>query len=75
MRTILFQGDSITDGGRSREDEKNFGGWYASRVKDYLDYEYPYEYTMYNRGIGGNKIKDVYARTETGEDISHMVRR
>ncbi len=62
MQTILFQGDSITDAGRSREDDINAGIGYPTLVKGELGFEYPNQYIMYNRGISGNRVVDVYAR-------------
>lgn len=62
MQTILFQGDSITDAGRSREDDMNAGLGYPTLVKGELGFEYPNQYIMYNRGISGNRVVDVYAR-------------
>lgn len=62
MKTILFQGDSITDAGRSRENDDNFGVGYATLVKGELGYEYPNQYVFYNRGISGNRVVDLYAR-------------
>lgn len=62
MQTILFQGDSITDAGRSREDDMNTGIGYPTLVKGELGFEYPNQYIMYNRGISGNRVVDVYAR-------------
>jgi len=52
MQTILFQGDSITDAGRSREDDMNFGCGYPFLVKGQLGYDNPGQYVFYNRGIG-----------------------
>ncbi|MBR4059603.1 MAG: hypothetical protein IKK03_07165 [Lachnospiraceae bacterium] len=40
-RTILFQGDSITDAGRSREDSAILGYGYATLVKGELGFEFP----------------------------------
>ena len=65
MKTILFQGDSITDAGRSREDDSYFGWGYPIRVKEELEFEYPNNYTMYNRGISGNRVTDLYARLKS----------
>lgn len=65
MKKILFQGDSITDAGRSREIERNAGWGYATLVKAELGYEEPNAYEFYNRGIGGNRLVDVYARIKT----------
>ena len=62
MQTILFQGDSITDAGRSREDDMNFGCGYPFLVKGQLGYDNPGQYVFYNRGIGGDRIVDLYAR-------------
>lgn len=65
MKTILFQGDSITDAGRSREDDSHLGYGYAARVKEELELQYPNEYAMYNRGVSGNHVVDLYARIKT----------
>ncbi|MFC5470496.1 SGNH/GDSL hydrolase family protein [Cohnella suwonensis] len=64
-RTILFQGDSITDGARGRSDDPNH----------ILGHGYPYliaaelgsklaasEPKFINRGISGNRVSDLYAR-------------
>lgn len=62
MKTILFQGDSITDAGRSRDDDRNLGIGYPTLVKGELGYENPGKYQFINRGISGNRVVDVYAR-------------
>ncbi len=62
MKTILFQGDSITDAGRSREDNDNLGLGYPTLVKAELGYDDPGAYQFYNRGISGNRVVDLYAR-------------
>ncbi len=59
---ILFQGDSITDAGRSREKEFFKGNGYASLVTAELTYNHPGEYEFINRGISGNRISDLVAR-------------
>lgn len=62
---ILFYGDSITDMGRSRDfDEKAFGYGvgYVNNVSATLKYEDPEAYQIINRGIGGNRVVDLYAR-------------
>ena len=62
-KIILFQGDSITDCGRARDDvNHNLGNGYAAFVKGALGVDYPGEYTCFNRGISGNRIVDLYAR-------------
>ena len=62
MKKILFQGDSITDCGRSRTDLSDMGPGYPNLVKAFLGMDHPGEYEFVNRGISGNRIVDVYAR-------------
>lgn len=62
MKTILFQGDSITDCGRSRDSDYYKGYGYPIRVIGRLGLDYPGEYNFVNRGIGGNRVTDLYAR-------------
>ena len=62
MTKILFQGDSITDCGRSRENDAQKGGGYANFVSAVLNVEHPGEYEVINRAISGNRIVDLYAR-------------
>ena len=59
---ILFQGDSITDTGRSRDNDGYVGIGYPLFVKALFEYENPGKYEIFNRGIGGNRIVDLYAR-------------
>lgn len=61
-KIILFQGDSITDVGRDRENCIHNGRGYAHLVQAQLGYEKPFVYTCYNRGISGNRVVDLYAR-------------
>lgn len=65
MKTILFQGDSITDAGRNRENDMYAGRGYMQLVQSELGFEHPGEYTFFNRGIGGNRIVDIYARIKS----------
>lgn len=62
MKTILFQGDSITDCGRSRENPAHVGDGYPLIVKARLGYDHPGEFGFQNRGISGNRVVDLYAR-------------
>ena len=62
MKTFLFQGDSITDCGRNREDFYGMGNGYPNLVKASLGMDHPNEYEFINRGISGNRIVDLYAR-------------
>ena len=63
MKTILFMGDSITDAGRSRENNVHMGHGYATMAAGDLGFAYPGEYCFYNRGISGNRVVDLFART------------
>lgn len=69
MKTILFQGDSITDCGRSRDaiiansqSPWAFAPSYPYLVSSQLALDAPASYTFINRGISGNRIVDLYAR-------------
>lgn len=62
MKKILFQGDSITDCARNREDDRFMGRGYATNVAQSLGFDYPGEYEFVNKGISGNRIVDLYAR-------------
>lgn len=59
---ILFQGDSITDARRIRDEDDNLGFGYPTLVQSQLGFEYPGEYEFFNRGMGGDRITDIYAR-------------
>ena len=59
---ILFQGDSITDSERVRTDPTDVGRGYAKFVKARLSLDYPAQFEFLNRGVGGNRVADVYAR-------------
>lgn len=59
---ILFQGDSITDADRSREDSTRLGRGYPLLVEAALGLEEPDKHEFINRGISGNRIVDLYAR-------------
>jgi lysophospholipase L1-like esterase len=63
--TFLFQGDSITDGNRSRNSDWNhvMGHGYAFLVASRLGFDFPKkEFRFFNRGISGNKVTDLAAR-------------
>lgn len=62
MKTILFQGDSITDVGRARDNNANRGMGYPHLVSARLGCDDPTEFNFINRGISGNRIVDLYAR-------------
>ncbi|MDR3219905.1 MAG: SGNH/GDSL hydrolase family protein [Dysgonamonadaceae bacterium] len=69
--TVLFQGDSITDSGRSRKDEdtpnhqKQLGGGYPLFTASHILANNPEkELKIYNRGISGNKVFQLAERWE-----------
>lgn len=68
MKTFLFQGDSITDAGRSRQDHSShspfaLGCGYAKILAGrFLQQNPGADYRFYNRGISGNRVVDLYAR-------------
>lgn len=62
MKTVLFQGDSITDCGRSREWDGNLGTGYPMLVASKMGFERPGEFEFKNRGVSGDRVVDLYAR-------------
>ena len=61
--TILFQGDSITDTGRNRENGSDLGRGYALMTSALLGARHPeLRLRCLNRGISGNRVKDLRAR-------------
>ena len=63
---ILFQGDSITDAGRSRENPHLLGQGYVKYAAKYLQEIYPnLEFDFINLGISGNQTKDLVNRLQT----------
>ena len=67
---ILFQGDSITDAGRARDNDKHLGLGYPRLVDSNLGFDAPGENEFINRGISGNRIVDLYARIK--KDIINL---
>lgn len=61
-KIILFQGDSITDADRSRTNDLSMGYGYPNLVTGHLGMEHPYKFKFLNRGIGGHRVVDLYAR-------------
>ena len=63
---ILFQGDSITDCGRSRETKEAntaLGAGYANMIaSDLLAAQPEKKFSFFNRGVIGNRVVDLYAR-------------
>ncbi len=61
-KLILFQGDSITDAGRSRDSDFFPGHGYPTMLTGELGYLQPGKYRFLNRAISGNRVVDLYAR-------------
>lgn len=62
-QTILFQGDSITDAGRARDNDAQLGGGYANFVAAWLSAARPHDGLRFlNRGISGNRARDLRGR-------------
>lgn len=67
MKTLLFQGDSITDCGRITSGGAGYpkdlwGPGYAGMIATQLMGDQPGKWQIINRGISGNRIVDLYAR-------------
>ena len=67
MKIVLF-GDSITDMSRNRTDPwhsvHSLGDGYAFILGSELSRIDPYGFELYNRGISGNRVVDLYARVK-----------
>lgn len=60
---VLFQGDSITDAGRNREDGNDLGPGYAMMAAAMFMANYPERNVKFlNRGIGGDTSKGLQTR-------------
>jgi Lysophospholipase L1 and related esterases len=60
---ILFQGDSITDCERNREDPDSLGDGYVNLITEILADRYSQSNLKFiNRGISGDKIRDLQLR-------------
>ncbi|AWL42513.1 MULTISPECIES: SGNH/GDSL hydrolase family protein [Streptomyces] len=62
-RTVLFQGDSITECGRLSDPDNPLGHGYASMAADLVRAARPDSgITFVNRGVGGDRVADLRAR-------------
>lgn len=64
MKTILFQGDSLTDACRDKEGKdpnRMLGVGYVNFIAQYLMSENPGTQVL-NHGVNGNRIMDLYGR-------------
>lgn len=65
---FLFQGDSITDGNRGRNDDPNhiLGHGYCFAVSSRIGADFPeHGFQFINRGISGNTVNDLEKRWKT----------
>lgn len=63
--TVLFQGDSITDAGRSRDNDVELGRGYANMVAAWYSAFCPEDKVRFlNRAISGNRVVDLQTRWE-----------
>lgn len=65
MKTFLFQGDSITDADRDRNNDAKLGLGYPLLFASKYGKKYPEQYNFINRGVSGDRIVDVYARIKS----------
>lgn len=65
-KTIVFQGDSITETGRSYQEQPanyGLGSGYVYMTMAYLRYREPeQDFQCFNRGVGCSRVVDLYAR-------------
>lgn len=65
---IVFFGDSITDCGRDRQNEKSLGDGFVKILSDKLLPLYPdMGIELINKGVSGDRVSDLLARVE--EDV------
>jgi len=63
---VLFQGDSVTDCGRDRDDNASLGDGYASIVSNMFQSLFPdFKIRFINKGVSGDRIKDLINRYES----------
>ena len=56
---VLFQGDSVTDWHRDRNDLKSMGDSYVKLMNEYLS---KFNITVVNKGVAGNKVNNLLDR-------------
>jgi len=60
---VLFQGDSITDAGRNRDDPADLGWGYAALTAAWFSAAHPARGARFlNCGVSGDRVKDLRAR-------------
>ncbi len=64
-QTVLFQGDSITDAGRKKDQSDSLGGGYPSLIAPWILAAHPEEDIRFlNRGVSGNRVVELQERWE-----------
>jgi acyl-CoA thioesterase-1 len=60
---VLFQGDSITDAGRDRNDDGNLGAGYAAIISAWFSALYPASKVRFvNKGVSGDRSRELLSR-------------
>lgn len=60
---VLFQGDSVTDAGRSRINDSELGRGYPNMISAFFSAMYPEKKVKFiNRGISGNRVRNLQSR-------------
>ncbi len=62
MKTFVFQGDSITDAGRNRDNDDYRGNGYPTLVAGRVGLRRSGELRFLNRGVSGDRVVDIYSR-------------
>ena len=70
MLRFLFQGDSITDAGRIRDRNDNFGFGYPNLIASDFLKNRKGQFEFINRGVSGDRVVDLYARIK--KDIINL---
>lgn len=62
-QVVLFQGDSVTDCGRDRDDMTSLAGGYAGKIASVYNTLYPdNEVAFINKGVSGDRVTDLIVR-------------
>lgn len=60
---VLFQGDSVTDVGRNRDNEADLGGGYPMMVASWFSAMYPEKNVKFiNKGASGDRVRNLKER-------------
>ena len=60
---IVFQGDSITDGGRDKRNYHDMGNGYPKYAVEFIKEAFPnVEFEFINQGLSGNRTDQLFDR-------------